>query len=228
MSTLFEPIQQADVWLLTLINFDGPTDYDQFWMLYTNGLTWAPLAVAVAWCLFRRGGWRHALLMAVVIALMFLITDFLTASLIKPLVGRLRPSREPGVMELLSYVNDYRGGRFSFPSNHACNGFASATMLALLFRRKFVIASAFIWAVGSCYSRMYLGVHYPSDILTGAVIGVISAFSFHWLYRRCYQRVESLWQLPPYPTMYAGREPWPISLTFIFTVVVLLLGSLIL
>lgn len=227
MNTFLEPIQQADTWLLTLINFDGSTAYDQFWMLYTNRLTWIPLAVAVAYCLFRRGGWRHALLMLVILALLFALSDFVVASIIKPLVARPRPSHDPLVMPLLSFVNDYHGGRYGFPSNHASNGFAAATMLALLFRRRVIVITAFLWALGSCYSRMYLGVHYPLDILTGAIIGTVAAFLFHRLYRRCYQRMEQPWALPPYPTLYAGREPWPIILIFYLTVAVLLLGSLV-
>ena len=189
MNTFLEPIQQADTWLLTLINFDGSTAYDQFWMLYTNRLAWIPLAVAGAYCLFRRGGWRHALLMVVILALLFALSDFVVASIIKPLVARPRPSHDPLVMPLLSFVNDYHGGRYGFPSNHASNGFAAATMLALLFR--------------------------------------LAAFLFHRLYRRCYQRMEQPWALPPYPTLYAGREPWPIILIFYLTVAVLLLGSLV-
>ena len=227
MSTFFEPIQKADTWLLTLINFDGPTAYDSFWMLYTNRLTWIPLAIAAVWCLWRRGGWRNALLITIAIGLMFLISDFVVAGLIKPLVARPRPSHDSQVMYLLSFVNDYHGGRYGFPSNHASNGFAAATMLSLLFRRRVIAVTAFLWAIGSCYSRMYLGVHYPTDILTGALIGMVAAFLFHWLYRRCYRRMKTPWQLPPYSTLYAGREPWPISLTFLATVVVLLLCSLV-
>ncbi len=224
MSTFIEPIQQADTWLLTQINFDGPTAYDQFWMLYTNRLTWIPLAAVVVWCLLRHQTWRNALLIILAFGLMFLISDFVVASIIKPWVARPRPSRDVQVMHLLSYVNDYRGGRFGFPSNHASNGFAAATMLTLFFRRPLVIASAFLWAIGSCYSRLYLGIHYPTDILTGAVIGTLTAFAVWYLYRQGYARWDS--PLTSHPSPLTSHLSIP--LVFVLTIAVLLLCSLVL
>jgi lactate permease len=93
------------------------------------------------------------------------------------------------------------------------------------------------FAAGLSYVLAQLGVSYflgpelagvTGAICTmGAIIGTVAAFLFHWLYRRCYQRMEQPWALPPYPTLYARREPWPIILTFFLTVAVLLLGSLV-
>lgn len=225
--TILQLIQQWDRQLLMLINFDGSAAYDRFWMLYTNGLTWVPLAAVVIWCLLRRGGWRHALLITLVLCLLFVISDFVVASLIKPLVGRIRPSHDAQVMNLLSYVDNYHGGRFGFPSNHASNGFAVATMLALIFRRPLVIFSAFLWAIGSCYSRMYLGVHYPSDILTGAAIGALAAVGLWYAYRWVYNHFAIAWHFPGFATLYRHSRSWLISLTFLLSVVVLLLCSLV-
>lgn len=239
---ILQQIQQIDNRLLTLINFNGSPAYDQFWMLYTDKLTWLPLAVVVVWCLLRRGGWRHALIVSVVLCLLFLVSDFVIACLIKPLVARPRPSHDVHVMHLLSYVDNYRGGRYGFPSNHASNGFAIATMLTLIFRRPLIIICAFLWAIGSCYSRLYLGVHFPSDILAGAVIGTLTAFAAWFFYKTLNRRwgkkataqaegVPADGNKAPRPACPLARDKSGsllISLVFLASATVLLLCSLVL
>ena len=173
--SILNTINQGDRSLLTAINFDGPTGYDFFWAMYSDKWTWIPFMLVIVYCLLRPGNWRHRLLMVGSVALLFVLSDFVVSSFIKNVVCRPRPSHDPAVMDLLSYVNGYRGGAYGFPSNHASNGFAAATFLALLLRNRWVTLSAFLWAIGSCYSRMYLGVHYPSDILCGAMLGIVFA-----------------------------------------------------
>ena len=220
--TILQLIQQWDRQLLMLINFDGSAAYDRFWMLYTNGLTWVPLAAVVIWCLLRRGGWRHALLIMLMLCLLFVISDFVVASLIKPLVGRIRPSHDAQVMNLLSYVDNYHGGRFGFPSNHASNGFAVAMFLTLLYRSRIVALSTFLWACGSCYSRMYMGVHFPSDILVGAILGTLFALAVYCTYKECYNYLYKKTPLPPFGELYENTIPWAIPAAFILTIIGLL------
>ena len=189
---ILNTINDADRDLLTTINFDGPTGYDFFWAIYSDKWTWIPFILVIVYCLLRPGNWKHRLLIIGSVALLFLLSDFVVSSFIKNVICRPRPSHDPAVMSLLSYVNDYRGGAYGFPSNHASNGFATATFLALLFRNRWVTLSAFLWAVGSCYSRMYLGVHYPTDILCGALLGTLFAFLVFILYKKAAKRLALL------------------------------------
>lgn len=220
--SILNTINQGDRSLLTAINFDGPTGYDFFWAMYSDKWTWIPFMLVVVYCLLRPGNWRHRLLMVGSVALLFVLSDFVVSSFIKNVVCRPRPSHDPAVMDLLSYVNGYRGGAYGFPSNHASNGFAAATFLALLLRNRWVTLSAFLWAIGSCYSRMYLGVHYPTDILCGAMLGIVFAIIIFFLYKKAAKRLA----LPPYRYIYVSKEMLAIPVIFLLTVVTLLLLSL--
>lgn len=219
---ILNTINDADRDLLTTINFDGPTGYDFFWAIYSDKWTWIPFILVIVYCLLRPGNWKHRLLIIGSVALLFLLSDFVVSSFIKNVICRPRPSHDPAVMSLLSYVNDYRGGAYGFPSNHASNGFATATFLALLFRNRWVTLSAFLWAIGSCYSRMYLGVHYPTDILCGALLGTLFAFLVFILYKKAAKRLALL----PYSDIYVSKEMLAIPVIFLLTVVALLLLSL--
>ena len=220
--SILNTINQGDRSLLTAINFDGPTGYDFFWAMYSDKWTWIPFMLVIVYCLLRPGNWRHRLLMVGSVALLFVLSDFVVSSFIKNVVCRPRPSHDPAVMDLLSYVNGYRGGAYGFPSNHASNGFAAATFLALLLRNRWVTLSAFLWAIGSCYSRMYLGVHYPSDILCGAMLGIVFAIIIFFLYKKAAKRLA----LPPYRDIYVSKEMLAIPVIFLLTIVTLLLLSL--
>ena len=219
---ILNTINDADRDLLTTINFDGPTGYDFFWAIYSDKWTWIPFILVIVYCLLRPGNWKHRLLIIGSVALLFLLSDFVVSSFIKNVICRPRPSHDPAVMSLLSYVNDYRGGAYGFPSNHASNGFATATFLALLFRNRWVTLSAFLWAVGSCSSRMYLGVHYPTDILCGALLGTLFAFLVFILYKKAAKRLALL----PYREIYVSREMLAIPFIFLLTVLTLLILSL--
>jgi undecaprenyl-diphosphatase len=87
------------------------------------------------------------------------------------LVERLRPSHDPVIGNQIHIVNNYRGGLYGFISSHAANTFAIAVFLALLFKRKVFTISIIIWASIVSFSRIYLGVHYPGDVLCGAILG---------------------------------------------------------
>ncbi|MBQ0062643.1 MAG: phosphatase PAP2 family protein [Prevotella sp.] len=230
-------IQSIDNGLITAINFDGSTAYDFFWWTYTDGKTWALLAFMllfyVCYCpikslptietrqrgmksAFAQSPWKQVIITTLAFALVFLLCDQIPSSIIKPIVSRLRPSHNPDLVGQLSFVDGYMGGRFGFPSNHACNGFGCAMLITLLFRRWKTSVVAFLWAGGSCYSRMYLGVHYPTDILCGAVLGIIFALLVYSLYKKVGGK----------PDLYRHAEPWGIPIAYLLTVAVVLFVAL--
>ncbi|HEY5371897.1 MAG TPA: phosphatase PAP2 family protein [Hanamia sp.] len=115
---------------------------------------------------------------------LIVVSDQLTSEIIKPLTQRLRPSHEPGLENLLHYVNHYRGGLYSFPSSHACNFFAGVAYVCLVAAKKIKWLSYLLVLVALlvCYSRMYLGVHYRSDVLFGAILGAFLGWIFSKIY----------------------------------------------
>lgn len=145
---------------------------DRFMVLFTGRFIWIPMYATILLLLIRHSGPRKAWLYAFGIGLAILLTDQLCASYIRPVIERLRPSNPANPLsEFTLIVNNYRGGPYGFPSCHSANSFALATFIAVLFRRRGLSAFIFGWAVLNSYTRLYLGVHYPGDLLVGAVIG---------------------------------------------------------
>lgn len=145
---------------------------DRFMTLFTGRFIWIPMYATILLQLIRHSDMKRAWIYALGIGLAILLTDQLCASYIRPFFERLRPSNPMNPLsEYVLLVNNYRGGPYGFPSCHSANSFALATFLAFLTRRRKLIIFIFGWAVLNSYTRLYLGVHYPGDLLVGAIIG---------------------------------------------------------
>lgn len=157
-----------------------------FWV--TKTLFWLPLYLFLLYLAiryFKKDSW--IVLSGITIAI--LLTDRITSGFMKPYFARLRPSREPSLEGLVHLVNDYTGGTYGFASSHAANTFATAMFFWLIFRQKFTwIWTLFIWATVMTYTRLYLGVHYPGDILVGLSIGLLCG----WI---GFKAQQYIWQL---------------------------------
>ena len=125
---------------------------------------------------------KQSLVIFILVALLITVADQVASGICKPLFQRFRPTHDPIVGPMIDIVNGYRGGKYGFFSSHASNTFAGATFFALLFRNIRVSVLLYIWATLCTYSRLYLGVHYPTDILTGLTFGIFSGYVFHFLY----------------------------------------------
>jgi len=158
-------------WLLFLNGFNSP-----FWdtiMWYISGTkTWIPLYAVILFFVFKQLKWRGFIALFFFI-LLIVLSDQISVRLFKNVFERLRPCHDPVIGHLVHLVNNKCGGQFGFVSSHAANTFALAMFSSLFFRNKAVTISIFVWAAIVSYSRIYLGVHYPFDVMGGAILGVV-------------------------------------------------------
>ncbi|HEY4148213.1 MAG TPA: phosphatase PAP2 family protein [Chitinophagaceae bacterium] len=159
---------------------------DNIMLLFRNPVTWIPLYAFLLYYVIRKAGikaWKFIALSIVTVG----ITDYVSASVLKPLFARPRPCHDAELQPFLRNILDC-GGLYSFPSNHAANHFGLATFwfwaLWIMTGKKW--GWLFIWAAVICYAQVYVGKHYPLDIaggaLFGSMVGLIVANIFEYLW----------------------------------------------
>ncbi|MDR1222527.1 MAG: phosphatase PAP2 family protein [Tannerella sp.] len=168
---------EGDTFLL-LNSYHTPFE-NQFMWLFSGKIFWIPLAVLFIVMLFYKNKkhWKETLLILAAIALVITLCDQFASGVCKPLFARFRPTHHPEFMDKVQIVFDYRGGRFGFISSHAANAFGFAMLTSLIFRYTFYSVMLYLWAIVNSYSRIYLGVHFISDIIAGIIAGLL----FGWI-----------------------------------------------
>ena len=145
--------------------------FDAVLPVYRDKLTWIPLYVLVTYLIWNRYGWRRTLYLLLCIGTVIAVADQIAASLLKPWVGRPRPCATEALQEHVRILVSC-GGKFGFPSNHATNHFAVATVLCLtVVRRRYLRVVWVLWALTISLAQVYVGKHFPADILAGALLG---------------------------------------------------------
>jgi len=179
-------IVEIDETLFLYLNNLGTTSWDSFWLYLSrtlSGIT-LPLYFFILIASYRVFGWKKALVAIGVLIVVLLFTEFLSI-FVKTAVGRLRPCYNEAIKFKMRLAKSYCGGQFSYFSAHACNSFALATFTSLLFKKRIIYCLFIIWALMVSYSRIYIGVHFPLDVLSGGVIGAFSAWVFYtFLFKR--------------------------------------------
>ncbi len=193
---MLEQLIHIDTEILLAINgWHAPWADTLMWIISAKA-TWIPLYVLLIGLLV----WRYrkpaptavkwlqrvpaCVVMIVVIGLAVGAADFIASGILKDLVARPRPTRVPELEGVLHLVNGYRSGQYGFVSSHAANTMACGLLFSLIWRKKITTCGLMLWVAANCYSRMYLGVHYPTDILGGLIVGSLVAVVAYWLLDR--------------------------------------------
>lgn len=178
---VLEKLKELDQELfLTLNSYHNPfLDFIMYW--FSDRYLWFPfyglLLVFIIWKLRKK-----AIYAIVTIILTIIAADQFTSRFMKPFFQRPRPCHEEHLQSIIHMVTGC-GGKYGFVSSHAANSFGLAMICWLLFRKKHPwVGWIFLWAVPVSYSRIYLGVHYPSDVILGAIIGMIIAWIIYQIY----------------------------------------------
>lgn len=178
-------LNDVDSALLIGVNSQHTPYWDTFMWLCSRKWEWIPFYVSVVYVVFRNFRWQEAVCCLIAVAVIVLFTDTFTSQIVRPWVGRLRPSNPANpISEMIHIVDNHRGGRFGFPSTHASNTWGLVFFISWLFRRHWLTLFMSLWAVLVCYSRLYLGVHYPGDLLVGMLFGFLGATIVYWVFAR--------------------------------------------
>lgn len=187
----FSKIQDMDMQVLSIFNGSDNIMLDQMVQILTSGLTWIPLYVMLFFVVMRNNETMGQIALVVGSAIFcVLFADGLVDGIIKQLAERWRPSNDPTFKYMVQVVDDIRLKGYSFCSAHAANTMSLAVFFSLLIRSKLLTITLVIWSLINCWTRLYLGVHYPSDILCGMIIGIIVGILVYLLYYKIYLRIS--------------------------------------
>ena len=179
-----------DKQMMLALNGSDSLYMDGVMKIYTSTAVWIPVALVLLFIVLKNNSPRADLLSVLAVVLTIVATDQMSSHLIKPFVARLRPCNDPTIMHLIDTVNGYRSGGYSFTSSHACNSFGIFAIVALIIRHRGLSLSMLLWASINSFSRIYLGVHYPGDILCGAILGAAIGLLIYLVYSFIHKRVE--------------------------------------
>ncbi len=175
--SLLDKIIALDKSALIYLNNLGSERWDGFWLTITHQYNWIPLFVLMLFLIFKVYGFKKGLIILGIAAVLVAFTDQFV-NLIKHTFERLRPNNDPAIKGLIRILHTPHS--FSFVSGHATNSTANTLLIYLLLKKQFKYAWLFFaWPLVFAYSRIYLGVHYPIDVLTGALLGLLLGFGFY-------------------------------------------------
>ena len=182
---MLEELIQLDKTFFLYLNGLGTDTWDGFWMYLSKTLSFVTIPIFTLLLLlsYKVYGLKKTGVLLVTIVLLITCTDQLS-NFFKYGIGRLRPCYDEDVMTVMRLVKGYCGGKYSYFSAHAANSCALASFFAILLKKNYKSVAFFIivWALLVGYSRIYIGVHFPLDVMTGLLIG----FFFGWLFTKLF------------------------------------------
>jgi undecaprenyl-diphosphatase len=183
---MLDKILSLDEKLFVYLNGLGSETYDGFWLMITKQINWIPLFLLLLYLIYKKLGSKQTLYLILFVAILLVFTDQIT-NLFKNGFQRLRPCNNPEINSFIRVVQARKS--FGFFSGHASNTMAVATFLYLIFKNHFkYFGFLFLWPLIFAYSRIYLGLHYPLDIISGYLCGSILGFLMFKLYQIAQKR----------------------------------------
>lgn len=175
--SLLDKIIQLDKELLVMLNGMGTERWDLFWLISTDQLSWIPLYLLFFYLIFKSLGWKKGVALVLLTALLVTFSDQFTVFL-KESFERLRPNRDPEINETIRILKN--NSSFSFVSGHATTSMAVSLLMYLSLRDEYRYTYLFfIWPLLFAYSRIYIGVHFPLDVISGALLGALIGYLFY-------------------------------------------------
>jgi undecaprenyl-diphosphatase len=173
-------LERLDQHLLLFINSSNSPFLDQVMHVLSEKLIWAPLYLAIL--IYLGITYKRKFLIILLFIILAITMSDQVSVLLKNLTHRLRPCHTPAIMGIVHLVDGECGGLYSFVSSHASNSFNVALLSLLFIKRRWYSIGIIIWALLIGYSRIYLGVHYPGDVLCGSILGALTGWGIYNLY----------------------------------------------
>lgn len=187
-----QALTDLDHQLLFALNGSDSLFLDGMMMTLTSSVTWIPLYVALVYLVIKNNETMMQIFLVIgFAALCLFLSSGVADAFIKPLVGRVRPCNDPILKYQINVVDQYRPRTFSFFSGHASNTFSIVLFLCLLVRSSLFSFFMITWSLLNAYTRLYLGVHYPSDVLVGFAWATVVGFSTYWMYCRVNRKLSA-------------------------------------
>ena len=181
----YSTLYAADKTLLMVFNGSHCPYVDRLAVTLTCGYMWIPLYIALLLLVINNHKTVVQISLVIGMALLAIVLSEGMADLIvKPLIARLRPIHDILMQDSVQVVNNYRAEGYSFFSAHASNTMAVAVFFSLLVKDRLFACTLITWALVNCWTRLYLGVHYPSDIIVGVVWGSVSGLFAYTMYNK--------------------------------------------
>ena len=185
-------VERLDQQLFLFLNSFNSPFWDQVMSIISGTATWIPLYLAIL--IYLGVKLRKKFLVLILTIIIAVTLSDQISVLIKNSVHRLRPCHEPSLEGMVHLVKGYCGGLYGFVSSHASNSFMVAMLCLLLIRRCWFTWFIIIWALVIGYSRIYLGVHYPGDVICGSLLGILIGWGIFLFYRYTDRKLIPKWK----------------------------------
>ncbi|NOQ27861.1 MAG: phosphatase PAP2 family protein [Bacteroidales bacterium] len=186
---MLEFLNNLDTQLFIFLNGINSPFWDVVMRWISGSKSWIPMYLVIVAYIVYKFRWK-AIITLVFIALVVTLADQISVKAFKEVFERLRPCHNPELQDIVHLVKNKCGGKYGFVSSHAANTFGVAFFLSLFFKNRNFSIFIFIWASVVSYSRIYLGVHYPFDVLGGAILGSVIGYFVYLLHNFTLQKVS--------------------------------------